>query len=189
MIPLQIAFEGGLEESPAIRARIDKEAAKLDRFASNILGCHVAVIGRSGRRRHGDLFAVRLRITRAGHGDVVIDRNPDEDHAHEDIYVAIRDAFNAARRRLQDRERRLGGQVKLHEAQAQGRVSRIDRAEDCGFIETADGRELYFHRNAVAHPGFDLLNPGDPVRFIEGPGEKGPRASTVRPLHAAQPAK
>jgi len=183
MIPLQIAFEGGLEESPAIQARIEREAAKLERFASQILGCHVAVIGRSGRRHHGGLFAVRLRITRAGQGDVVVDRNPDEDHAHEDVYVAIRDAFNAARRRLQDRDRRLAGQVKQHEAQPHGRVSRIDRDEGFGFLETADGRELYFHRNAVDGHAFDQLEPGDAVRFIEGPGEKGPRASTVRPAH------
>ena len=184
MIPLQIAFEGGLEESPAMRARIEKEAAKLDRFAGHILGCHVAVIGRSGRRRHGDLFAVRLRITRAGLGDVVIDRNPDEDHAHEDVYVAIRDAFNAARRRLQDRERRSGGQVKRHEPQPHGRVSRVDRDEGFGFIEAPDGREVYFHRNAVPGDGFEHLQPGDEVRFIEASGDKGPRASTVRPVHA-----
>jgi cold shock CspA family protein len=147
----------------------------------------VAVIGRSGRRRHGDLFAVRLRITRPGQGEVLIDRNPDEDHAHEDVYVAIRDAFNAARRRLQDNARRLGGQVKRHEPQPHGRVSSIQTDEGFGFIETADGRELYFHRNAVEGGEFDQLQPGDPVRFIEGPGEKGPRASTVRPAHGLHP--
>ena len=68
------------------------------------------MIGRSGRHRQGDLYQVRLQITVPGAADVMIDRNPSADHAHEDPYVAIRDAFAAARRRLQDIRRRAQGQ-------------------------------------------------------------------------------
>ena len=189
-IPLQIAYEGGLEASPAMQARIEHEATKLERFAERIHSCHVAVVGRSGRRRHGDLYGVRIRITRPGQTDVVVDRNPNADHAHEDVYVAIRDAFNAARRRLQDRERRVAGQVKRHEAPPQGHVSRLLRDEGYGFIETADGLELYFHRNAVLNGGFERMREGDEVRFAEEAGEKGPQASTVRLVpHARETAR
>jgi ribosomal subunit interface protein len=114
-IPLQITFEGGLEPSDALRQRIEREAAKLERFHDRITSCRVAIMGRGHRRRQGDLFAVRLQITAPAEGDVVIDRNPPADHAHEDAYVAIRDAFAAARRRLQDRRRRQQGQVKAHQ--------------------------------------------------------------------------
>jgi ribosome-associated translation inhibitor RaiA len=95
-VPLDIAFEG-LEASAALRERIEKEAAKLERFSSRITACHVALLGRSGRRRQGDLYQVRVRITAPGRADVVVDRNPSLDHAHEDPHVAIRDAFDAAR--------------------------------------------------------------------------------------------
>jgi hypothetical protein len=81
-IPVQVTFEGGLAASPALLARIEREAAKLERFHDRITSCRVAVIGRGHRRRQGDLYAVRLQITGPGDADVVIDRNPPADHAH-----------------------------------------------------------------------------------------------------------
>lgn len=178
-IPLQVTFEGGLETSEALRARIEREAEKLERFHDRITSCRVAVIGRGGRRRHGDLYAIRLQITTPGDGDVMVDRNPPADHAHEDAFVAVRDAFAAARRQLQDRRRKDQGVVKTHEPQPEGRVVRIFPDEGYGFIESADGREIYFHRNAVLNGGFDHLKSGAEVRFAESEGEKGAQASTV----------
>ncbi len=177
--PLQIAFEGGLPPSDALRARIEREADKLERFHDGIIACRVAVIGRPGRRRHGDLYAVRLQISTPGDCDVVIDRNPPADHAHEDAFVTVRDAFDAARRRLQDRRRRVQGQVKHHEPAPQGRIVRLFPDEGYGFIESGDGREIYFHRNAVVNDGFERLAVGTAVRFAEAEGDKGPQASTV----------
>jgi cold shock CspA family protein len=78
--------------------------------------------------------------------------------------------------------------VKAHEPAPHGRIARLDRAEGYGFIGTPDGREIYFHRNSVVNAGFDRLEEGDPVRFHEEAGEKGPQASTVhveRKLRAA----
>lgn len=178
-IPLAITYENGLESSPSLQARIEREAAKLERFSDRITACHVAVVGRSGNRRHGDLFKVRLRLTVPGRVDIVVDRNPDADHAHEDPYVAIRDAFNAARRRLQDHVRRFEGRVKHHEAPPHGRVARLFRDEGYGFIQAADGQEIYFHRNALANGDFEGLQTGAEVRFTEAEGDKGPQASTV----------
>lgn len=181
-IALQVTFGGGLEASEALQRRVEREAEKLERFHDHIIGCRVAIIGRAGRRRHGELYAVRLQISTPGAGEIVIDRNPPADHAHEDAFVAVRDAFNAARRRLQNHHRRAQGLVKRHEASPHGKVSRLSAADDHGFIETSDGREIYFHRNAVVNGGFDRLKPGAAVRFAESDGEKGPQASTVHPL-------
>ncbi len=178
-IPLKIAFEGGLTATDAMTARIEREARRLERFSDRITSCRVAVIGRSGRHRQGDLYEVRIQLVMPGRDDVMIDRNPGADHAHEDVYVAIRDAFGAARRRLQDHERKAAGRVKLHEAPPHGRVTQVHLEEGYGFIEASDGREIYFHRNAVLNDGFDRLEPGQEVRFAEEQGEKGPQASTV----------
>jgi cold shock CspA family protein len=178
-IPLQITFEGGLTTSEALRKRIEREAAKLERFHDRITSCRVAVIGRGGRRRQGDLYAVRLQLTGPGMSDLVIDRNPPADHAHEDAFVTVRDAFAAARRRLQDRRRRMIGNVKTHEEPPRGHVTRLFPAEGYGFLEGADGREIYFHRNALVNGDFERLSVGREVRFFERDGEKGPQASTV----------
>jgi cold shock CspA family protein len=58
-------------------------------------------------------------------------------------------------------------------------VSRLFPEAGYGFLETPDGRELYFHRHSVLHPGFDHLALGTEVRFAEELGEKSPQASTV----------
>jgi len=181
--PLQITFEGGLAASHALRSRIEREAAKLERFHDRITSCRVAIIGRGGRRRHGDLYAVRLQLTGPGLGDLVVDRNPPADHAHEDAFVSVRDAFAAARRRLQARHHRIVGQVKAHEETPRARVTRLFPDQGYGFLES-DGREIYFHRNALVNGDFERLAVGREVRFFEREGEKGPQASTVHVVRA-----
>jgi cold shock CspA family protein/ribosome-associated translation inhibitor RaiA len=177
-IPLEITFANSLTSSDALRRRINKEAEKLDKFHGRIVACRVAVKGRSHRQKHGDLFDVRLQISTPGGKDIVIDRNPPADHAHEDPYVAIRDAFNAARRRLQDQHRRQQGKIKVHEALAEGRIVRLSK-DGYGFIESADGREIYFHRNAVKNKSPDALRKGARVRFLESETDGLIQASTV----------
>jgi cold shock CspA family protein/ribosome-associated translation inhibitor RaiA len=191
-IPLKIAFEGGLTSSDALVTRIEREAEKLEQFSDRITACRVSVVGRSGRHRQGDLYGVRIFIALPGRKEVAVTRNPPADHAHEDPYVAIRDAFSAARRRLQDRRQRTIGEVKEHSAPPHGRIDRLMSEDGYGFIETSDGREVYFHRNAVVNGGFDRMKEGAEVWFTEAEGDKGAQASTVHLVkgsrHIVEPA-
>jgi cold shock CspA family protein len=93
--------------------------------------------------------------------------------------VAIRDAFDAARRRLEDYARKQRGDVKVYEQLPLAQVQKIFPQQGYGFLETTDGREIYFHRNSVLHPGFDGLAIGTKVRFAEELGQEGPQASSV----------
>jgi cold shock CspA family protein len=106
-------------------------------------------------------------------------REPSKHAAREDLYVAIRDAFNAARRKLQDYARRSLA-IKLHEPPAHGPIIKLFPKERYGFLKTHDDREIYFHGNSVLKPGFDQLDIGTKVYFAEEEGEKGPQASSVR---------
>jgi cold shock CspA family protein len=72
--------------------------------------------------------------------------------------------------------------VKEHESQPIGAVVRIDPSGEFGFLESADGREIYFHRNSVHDNAFSQLVSGPRVTFAEEMGEKGPQASTVKLL-------
>ena len=120
-------------------------------------------------------------------GDIVVTREGPQNHAHEDLYVAMRDAFNAVVRQLEDHVRGLRGQTKHHETPLQhGHVKQF--MGDCGFIETSDGQDVYFHRNSVARHGFDGLQVGDEVRLAIVEGEKGWQASTVQPIGKHHPA-
>ena len=112
--------------------------------------------------------------------ELVESHQSSKDAAHADVYVAIRDAFNAAGRRLQDYARRQSIAVRLHEGPPRARVARLFPEERYGFLETTDGREIYFHANSVLQPGFEHLDTGAEVYFSEEEGEKGPQASTVR---------
>jgi ribosomal subunit interface protein len=111
-IPLQISFRN-MDPSPTVEERIRKKAAKLERFHDRIIGCTVVVEAPHRHHHKGKLYNVRVDISVPGK-DVVVDHTKPVDHAHEDVYVAIRDAFDAATRRLEDQARRMRGNVKSH---------------------------------------------------------------------------
>lgn len=177
--PLRISYRG-IEPTEAIEAQIRERAAKLERFYDGIVGCHVTVEAPHRRHHKGTLYRVRIDLT-VKNGELLVGRDPAQQHSHEDLYVAIRDAFDAARRRLQDHARRQRGQVKRTVQPPRARVVRIFPEEGYGFLATPDGREIYFHRNSVLNDRFDRLEVGTEVRFAEEQGEKGPQASTVVP--------
>ena len=177
-LPLQITLRN-MEPSEAIEADIRDKAAKLDEFCSEIMSCRVVVEAKHHHHHKGNLYHVRLDIT-VPDSEIVISRERDLHHAHEDAYVAIRDAFNSARRKLEDYSRRRRQDVKTHEAPPHGRITQLFPDEDYGKIEAADGREIYFHKNSVLNTPFDKLAIGMEVRFDEEQGDLGPQASSVR---------
>jgi cold shock CspA family protein len=177
-LPLQVSFRH-MDHSEAIEALVREKAAGLDKFASHIMSCRV-VVGPAGKHHaQGNLYEVRIDLTVPGE-EIAVTREPSEHTEHRDIHVALRDAFDAARRKLEDYVRRRRRAVKSHEVPPHGRVARLFPQEDYGFIETADGREVYFHRHSVLREAFDRLQIGTEVTFDEEEGRKGPQASTVR---------
>ncbi len=82
-------------------------------------------------------------------------------------------------RQLKEHSRALQGEVKQDVKPDRGTVNSLFPKEGYGFIQTRDGRDIYFHRNSVLDGAFDRLSPGAEVRFSEEEGEKGPQASTV----------
>jgi ribosomal subunit interface protein len=180
--PLKISFHG-VEPSEAIERRVREHVARLERFHDRIIGCDVAIEEPHRQHRQGNLFGVRLLI-RTPTGDVVINRANPADHSHEDFYVALRDAFAAAQRKLEDSLRTRDHRTKVHEPPPHGRVVRIFPQDGYGFLETSDEIEVYFHENSVVNGAFAQLNVGDEVRLTLAPFEstKGPQASTVSPI-------
>lgn len=178
-VPLDVSFEN-CEPSDAIRTEIEKHARRLEKFHDRITSCNVAIIAPQTRHRKGALFKIDIRIAMPEHKDIIINKTHGDVPEHEHITVAIKDAFAAAQRQIEDAVRELRGQVKAHESADHGHVSKFLAGEDSGFIETEDGREIYFHRNSVLDNAFDRLAVGSEVRFVEEMGEKGAQASTVR---------
>jgi len=111
-IPLEISFRN-MDPSPTVEARIREKAAKLERYHDRIIACTVVVEAPHRHQHKGKLYSVHIDISVPGK-DLVVDRAKPLDHSHEDVYVAVRDAFNAAARRLEDHARRMRGDVKSH---------------------------------------------------------------------------
>lgn len=107
-IPLQITIRD-VEQSDALETHIRDKAKKLDEFFNHIMSCRVVVEMPHKHHHQGKQFNVRIDIGVAG-GEIVVNR----DHA-EDVYVALRDAFDVAVRKLEDYAHKLRGEVKKHE--------------------------------------------------------------------------
>ncbi|MDP2681707.1 MAG: HPF/RaiA family ribosome-associated protein [Deltaproteobacteria bacterium] len=172
-IDLQITARN-FEITELIREQIKERAEKLDSFYSRIMRCRVVVEVPHHHKHKGILYDVHIYITVPG-GELAIKREP-----NEDISVAIRDAFDAARRQLEDYSRKQRGDTKRHDEIPSAMISAIFPDKGYGFITTSNGREIYFHENSVLNNEFKRLKIGAGVHFAEEQGEKGPQASTVK---------
>jgi ribosome-associated translation inhibitor RaiA len=112
-VPLEIVFHQ-LDRSPAVEDAVRERVAKLERIAPDITSCRVTIEAPHKHHHQGNLYAVRVDVRYPG-SELVVNRAPSADHAHEDVFVALRDAFKAARRQLQDYQRVRRGDVKAHQ--------------------------------------------------------------------------
>ena len=198
LMPVHITFRG-FARADALEADIRERVAWLEQFYDGIVGCRVLVEVPHRHRHDGRHYHVRVEVTVPGGAPIVVSREPslhgplkdaataahhketDIEAVHRYARVAVHEAFDAARRRLQDFAREQRGAVKAHEIPAHGTVAEISQANGYGFIQ-ADERQIYFARESVLGDAFDELVVGTPVAFVEERGEKGPQASTVRVL-------
>lgn len=108
----QITFRN-MESSEALETAVRDKIAKLEEYYDQITACRVTVEEPHRSHHQGKLFSVHINVT-LPQGEVVVSHDPQDNHAHEDVYVAVRDAFNAAYRQLEDYQRRQRGDVKGH---------------------------------------------------------------------------
>jgi ribosome-associated translation inhibitor RaiA len=111
-IALQITFHE-LPSSPAVEAQIRERAESLERHCDRLTSCRVIVEGRHRAQRPTQQFHLRVELTVPGK-IITVGRHPAEYQAHDDIFVAVRSAFDAARRRLDHHASRRRGEVKHH---------------------------------------------------------------------------
>jgi len=174
----QVTFRG-VEPAPHVEERIRERIAKLEEFYDRITACRVTVELPHRHGQKGEIYKIAIDIQVPGR-DIVVNREPGKNHAHEDILVAVRDAFNAAQRQLEDHVRKIGGvHVKSHPGKARGTVTDLFRDEAYGFIEEGNGRRYFFRADSVTGDGWTRMEIGAPVHFTEMDGEEGPHATAV----------
>lgn len=166
-----------------IAAHIDQ----LEQRYGRITDGRITVRPPSQHHRTGGLYEVHIHLSLPNGMAVNVDRVSQVDERRSDLRFAVDNAFKRARRQLQDRVRRLQGKTKHHEGQPTGTVLRLDPEGAFGFLASSEGYDVYFHRNSVVDGSFEQLQPGAKVAYTEEPGEKGPQASSVRPLGKHRP--
>ncbi len=179
-IPLQVVFRH-LDTSEALEARIREKVDQLGQFYPSIDSCRVVVEQLHQRRHLGQHFRVLIDLKVPGH-TLIADREHDQHPAYTDVHVALRDAFKAMRRQLEDLLRHQQGHTKHHAQKPHGHITEISPDKTFGRIESVDGRWLYFHRNSLVGDDLDPLQVGTPVYYVEDMGEQGPQASSVYPV-------
>jgi len=179
-IPLEVSYRN-VRKTEAVEALIREKADDLRRVHQSLISCRVTVEAPQQHQQSGRPYRVRVAMTVPPGHELVVSRDPSGGGLHEELSSLIRDAFEAARRQLHRLAEKQRGEVKTHpEQEVMGMVVRLFREQGYGFLKGLDGREFYFHRNAVLQNGFKRLEVGTGVRFNESLGEKGPQASMVQ---------
>lgn len=179
-VPIQIVFRN-MDRSDHIEALILEKAGKLDRIYDRITSCRITVEIPHKSQSKGNEHEVTIDIV-VPEKKIVTNRTASGHEKSTDIAInAFNDAFGAATRQLEDYARKRRGHVKLHEEhQPIARITQIFAGEGYGFLETFDGREIYFHSNSVVNKQFEKLQVGTEVTYVEQSGDDGPQASTVK---------
>jgi ribosomal subunit interface protein len=138
--PLEITFRN-LDHSAAVEQRVRVKAAKLEHYCDDILRCHVVIERAHARHHRGNLYDVKITVA-VPDTELVVSHGSGDEHAHEDVYVSIRDAFDVMRGQLEDYVRRRRGDVKRHSAQRRTGPRRRARAQPQPQDPTPDSRQV-----------------------------------------------
>lgn len=179
-VPIQVVFRN-MERSDFVEAQILEKAGKLDKIYDRITSCRITVEIPHKSHTKGNEHEVTIDIA-VPEKKIVIARTASGTERSVDLALAaFKEALEAAKRQLEDYARKRRGHVKVHEEpQPAARITQIFSDEGYGFLETVDGREIYFHSNSVVNDKFDRLAIGTEVTYVESAGTEGPQASTVK---------
>jgi ribosome-associated translation inhibitor RaiA len=137
------------------------------------MSCRVTIELAHKHKQQGHPYAVRIDVTMSGK-ELCVDRVQ-----NEDVYVALRDAFDGMKRQIEDSARRARGQEKVHAEQLRGEVVRLSHEDRCGFIRSVDGDEYWFGPDNVAGMPWEHVKVGAEVRFIPELAAEGRQAKRV----------
>lgn len=168
-----------IDPSPAVETLIGRRVRKLERINDRIVGCDVTLEAPQKERRKGRVYSVRV-VLRIPGPDLSAARTVAQGSARDDVLLAMNRAFSAAETQLKRQKKVMGGvEVKHHPPFMQGTVEQFETELGWGTIRTGDGREVYFHRDALTGADWDSLAPGTRLRFREMEGEQGAYATSV----------
>jgi ribosome-associated translation inhibitor RaiA len=183
---VEIAFHH-IDNTAAVEAEIRARIEDLERIYDRLTACRVRVDRRASNANGTIPPVVRIELGIPGRSDLVVSHEPDHlqrKFQRPELHNAINEAFRIAERQLSDLKNSRDGRTKQvhHDTPNQllGQVAEVNPEDDFGFLITASGGLLYFHRNSMLSGNFDALSRGDAVYYVEDTGDTGPIATKVR---------
>lgn len=177
-IPLQLKVQD-TPKQPWIEDLVRRRAEKLERYCGDIVGCRVTIEQPHKNISAGNPFRVQVDLTIPPGHELVVRKDPVESGPSLELRTVINSAFDTAERQVKDLVEKRRRDVKTHDEPVAFVVRKFG-GEGYGFLKTLDGREIYFHKNAVVNGDYRRLEVGTQVRFEEAMGEMGPQATTVQ---------
>ena len=141
-LPVQITIRD-IPPSETLTLHIKERVKKLEKFADNIMSCRVVLDVPQKHQHDGKTYNVRIDLT-IPRDEIVVNKI-----RNKNVFIAIRDAFNAAERQLKSHETRKRGEIKNHIALTHGKVARLFPGDEYGFIESFDGGQTWHDRGPM----------------------------------------
>lgn len=175
--------------SNALKSEIREHIDRLEQYFGRITTCRVRVDQRQQNAAGTIPPVVSIEISIPGRKDVIVSHEPghlQRKFQTPDVNNAVNEAFRIAQQRLGQVKDKMSDhrQAVAHEAthELKGQIAEMHADKDFGYVMTAEGGLLYFHRNSVLSGDFDALQRGATVSYVESSGDTGPTASKVRVL-------
>ncbi|HHK60867.1 MAG TPA: HPF/RaiA family ribosome-associated protein [Desulfobacterales bacterium] len=177
---MELQLEGrNLNLRKSWREKIQEERERLARHHPGLVHNLRVTIEETTHHKAG---GYELRVVASVPNDTVVVKRKGE--AVRPLLVDAFDTLGLQLKELQRKRRKKVAKGAAPEAVPRinfGVITAVYPYESYGFITTPDGREVYFHENALKEKGIDEIGIGDEVRFGETEGDKGPQATWVRP--------
>jgi len=177
-IPLQLKIQD-VPKQPWIEALVRRRAEKLERYTDAIVGCRVTIDQPHKNVSSGNPFRVQIDVTIPPGHEILVRKDPLDSGPSQELKTVINAAFDAVERQVKDVVEKRRRDVKTHAEPVAFVVRKFD-GQGYGFLKTPDGREIYFHQNAVVNGDYARIEVGTQVRFEESMGDMGPQATTVQ---------
>lgn len=174
---MELQVEGrNLEIRKSWQEKIDEEKEKLVRHHSGLVHHLRVTVEDTSQHKEG---GHEVRVVALVPNDTVVVKKKGET-----VKTLLVEAFDTLGLQLKELQRKRRQTTKIQEGSGGssmiGTIKSLSPYESYGFIATLDGREFYFHENALKDLGMDQLSEGDEVKFGEGEGDKGPCAAWVK---------
>ncbi|TVP58997.1 MAG: HPF/RaiA family ribosome-associated protein [Gemmatimonadales bacterium] len=183
-VPPEIAFRG-VEPTDSLKELILDGIDGLEKVYPRLVSCRTMIADDTPDRRTGNSYRVRLEIGIPGKS-LVVDESPTGGGDPRPLGQTVKDAFKTGSKLLKkEKEMQRGGMTKSQDLPPHGRVVRLlidDEGVRYGFLESREGRQIYFHEQALVDLDYDDLEIGSEVRYAAAEGDEGPQASTVAAL-------